>query len=270
MTFKLIALDLDGTVFGEDQAASPRVRHAIAQAQAIGVRVTVATGRSYLSTHPCAQQLGIVEPYICYQGGLIVQPDGAVLHRVTLHPDLAEQILRTADELGWHAVLYVEGQTYATELRYPAPFYERLINPSVQQVDNLYRLLDRQADKVLMVAQDAGHAEIIYAEMQRRFADRMQIVRSHPLFVEANPPGVNKGAGLAWLANYLRVPQAQVMAIGDQDNDAPMLAWAGLGVAMGDASAACRAAAAWIAPPLSQDGAAVAIERFVLNRATYV
>jgi len=72
--------------------------------------------------------------------------------------------------------------------------------------------------------------------------------------------------GLAWLAEHLSVPQSQVMAVGDQDNDAPMVAWAGLGVAMGNGSVPCKAAADWIAPPISKDGAAAAIERFALGQ----
>jgi hydroxymethylpyrimidine pyrophosphatase-like HAD family hydrolase len=77
--------------------------------------------------------------------------------------------------------------------------------------------------------------------------------------------GVSKGDALQRLADHLGVPQARVMAIGDQGNDVPMLTWAGVGVAMGNASPAAKAAADWVAPPFSEDGAAVAIERFILN-----
>ncbi len=266
MTFRLIALDLDGTVMGDERIISPRVRRAVAEAQARGVHVTVATGRSYLSTQPYAAVLSITEPYICYQGGLIVQPDGQVLHRIALQRHLAAQVLTLAQERGWHAVLYRDGRVYVSELRHAIPFYEALVNPDLQCVADLSSWLDTDPDKVLIVADNPLHTDAIYAEMQARFSDCMQIVRSHALFAEANPLGVNKGAGLAWLADYLAVPQAKVMAVGDQDNDAPMLAWAGLGVAMGNASPACRAAADWLAPPCSEDGAAVAIERFVLNQ----
>ncbi len=265
MNYCLIALDLDGTLMNESGAFSPRVRSAIALAQARGSRVTVATGRSYLSTRPFAQDLKIAEPLICYQGGLIVQPDGQVLRRVALQSELAAQVLELARQRNWHAVLYKDGDVYAAELLHPPEFYQTMINPGTQQVTDLFSLLDRDPDKVLLVAQDTDQTSVMYAEMLAQFSKRMQIVRSHALFVEANPPGVDKGDGLAWLSNYLGVPQAQVMAVGDQDNDAPMLAWAGLGVAMGQASNACKTAAKWIAPSLSDDGAAVAIERFVLN-----
>lgn len=260
---RLIALDLDGTLFNFDFEFSPRVRRAIAQAQQRGIAVTLATGRSILSTQPFAQELGIREPLICYQGGLIAQPDGRVLHRVTLDRGLAAQVIEFAESHDWHVNLYQDGWLYLTELRHPTSFYEGLLNPASQRVPDLHALLDHDPDKVLIVAN--GNGDEILAGLRAQFDGQMQIVRSHELFIEAIPLGVDKGGGLAWLAAHLGLPQSQVMAIGDQDNDAPMVAWAGLGVAMGNGSAACKAVADWVAPPLEQDGAAVAIERFALN-----
>jgi hypothetical protein len=79
---------------------------------------------------------------------------------------------------------------------------------------------------------------------------------------------VSKGDALRRLAAHLDIPQAQVMAVGDQDNDTAMIAWAGLGVAMGNGSPAVKAIADWVAPSVAEDGAAVAIERFVLGALT--
>ena len=260
---RLIALDLDGTLMALDLKFSPRVRHAVAVAQERGIAVTLATGRSPLSTCPFAAELDIRVPLICYQGGLIAQRDGRLLHRATLESHLAAQVIDLAQSHGWHVTLYQDGAFYLPELRHPLSFYEGFLNPSVHQVADLRSLLDHDPDKMIIIAQ--GNGDEILAGLREHFDGQMQIVRSHELFIEVNPLGVDKGSGLAWLSNYLSVPQAQVMAVGDQDNDAPMIAWAGLGVAMGNGSPACKAAADWIAPPLEEDGAAVAIERFALN-----
>ena len=96
---------------------------------------------------------------------------------------------------------------------------------------------------------------------------RAIVVQSHAMFAEVNPLGAHKGAGLARLAESLGIQQEEVMAIGDQDNDVPMVAWAGLGVAVGNASVACQAAAKVVTADVSEDGAAVAIEQFVLGKA---
>jgi len=263
LPIRLIALDLDGTAIGPEQEFAPRAVRAVAEAQRRGIVVTLATGRSPVSTRPFAEALNIHVPLICYQGGLIAETDGRVLHRIALDRGLAAQVITLAESRGWHVNLYQDGLLYLTEFRHPTPFYEALLNPAAQCVPDLRPLLDHDPDKVIIVAE--GNGDEIQAELRERFDGQMQIVRSHELFIEANPPGVDKGRGLAWLAAHLGVPQSQVMAVGDQDNDAPMVAWAGLGVAMGNASAACKSVADWIAPPLSEDGAAVAIERFALD-----
>lgn len=260
---RLLALDLDGTLFDFSFQFSPRVRWAIAEAQRRGIAVTFATGRSITSTRPFAEELDIREPLICYQGGWIAERDGRVLHRVALDRNLAAQIIDFAQARAWHVNLYCGGQLYLTELRHPISFYKGLLNPAARHVPDLHALLDRDPDKVLIVAE--GNGDEILAGLRERFDGQMEIVRSHDLFIEANPLNVDKGTGLAWLAGRLGVPQSQVMAVGDQDNDAPMVAWAGVGVAMGNGSPACKAVADWIAPTLAEDGAAVAIEQFILD-----
>ena len=86
------------------------------------------------------------------------------------------------------------------------------------------------------------------------------------MLIEVVPRDVNKGRALAWLAEHYRIPQQAVLAIGDQENDISMLSWAGLGVAMGNAVPSAQQAADWLAPTLENDGAAVALDRFVLHR----
>jgi hydroxymethylpyrimidine pyrophosphatase-like HAD family hydrolase len=90
-------------------------------------------------------------------------------------------------------------------------------------------------------------------------------MRSHRWFVEGLAAGVSKGAAAERLAARLGVAREQVMALGDGGNDLAMVEWAGLGVAMGNAAPAVRAAADVVAPTQAEDGAAWAIERYALN-----
>jgi hypothetical protein len=102
-------------------------------------------------------------------------------------------------------------------------------------------------------------------DLQARFDGRLQVVRSWSRLVEATGPNASKGEALACLAAHLGIPQPATMAIGDQDNDVSMIAWAGLGLAMGNASPAARGAARVIAPPLEAEGVVWAIERYILG-----
>jgi Cof subfamily protein (haloacid dehalogenase superfamily) len=263
---RLLALDLDGTLIGDDLVISPKVRHAIAAAQERGVVATLATGRMFEAALPFAHSLGITAPLICYQGGLIQAPASDVpLYRATMDPSLVRAVLEWQTQHGRHVVLYADNDVFLAQRRYPEAFYRILLGERLVWVDDLSSVLDRYEPVKFLLVAEPPEADRIETELRHHFAGRMEVVRSHAMFVEGNPLGVSKGDALRRLSAHLDIPQAQVMAVGDQGNDATMIAWAGVGVAMGNGSQASKAVADWVAPPLAEDGAAVAIERFVLN-----
>ena len=270
LPFRLLACDLDGTLIGDDMTLSPRVRQALAQAQARGVQVTLATGRSFPDTLPFARALNISLPLICYQGGVIKHPvSGELFYRATMPRALVLEVIALARVHDWHLVLYLDEALYLEDLRRPRHFYDGFLGGRINLVDDLATVVQKhpqEPDKFVFVAEErtADRIQAVLGAQFAQFDRQMVVVRSHSLFVEGNPLSVNKGAALEWLAGYLNVSQAQVMAIGDQGNDVAMIEWAGLGVAMGGADHAVQAVADWVAPPLSEDGAAVAVERFLI------
>ncbi|MDH7485041.1 MAG: Cof-type HAD-IIB family hydrolase [Anaerolineae bacterium] len=291
LSYRLLVLDLDGTVMGDDQRIRPAVREAVRRAQAAGVAVTLATGRGFDAALSYARQLGITVPLICYQGGLIKSPvDGTVLHEETFSQALARELI------GWVAArqgqpfrlsseahqvpeipgdfsfqvgriemaLFLDGVMYLEGLQQESDFYYRYFGQRVQLVADLAAALHARPSKAMLIAHPATGDEIL-PELKAAFSGRLQIVRSHPLFVEATPPGVSKGRGVARLAAHLGIPQAATIAVGDNENDLSMVQWAGLGVAMGNATPEVKAAADWIAPSVAEDGVVAVIERFILN-----
>jgi Cof subfamily protein (haloacid dehalogenase superfamily) len=264
---RLVALDLDGTLMGADLTISPRVRTAIARTVESGVMVTLATGRMYSATAPFAQSLQLTAPLICYQGGWIQGLDTGILHRITLPDTLAHQAIAMGRAKGWHTILYADGQLFVDALRHSLTYYEKFLGPDPIEGAELATVLDtRRPDKVLFIAEPEsipGMAE----ELVRHFGTSADVVQSHVNFIEVVPSDVNKGQALAWLAAREGVPPEDVLAVGDQQNDQAMLAWAGTGVAMGNAVNAVKEIADWIAPSLDNDGAAVALEHFVLTAA---
>jgi Cof subfamily protein (haloacid dehalogenase superfamily) len=264
---RLLALDLDGTLMDDDMVIrSHSVRRAVTAAQERGVVVTLATGRMFNFALPFAQDLGITAPLICYQGGVIQAPDADdPLYRATMEPALVREVLKLRSRRGWHLVLYAGDDVFLDERQHPETFYRDMVGERPVWVDDLRTVIEQHEPVKFIVFVEPSEADGVETELRQAFRGRLEVTRSHALIIEGNPPGVSKGDALRRLAAHLGIPQAEVMAVGDQDNDTSMIAWAGVGVAMDNGSPAVKAVADWIAPPLAEDGAAVAIERFILS-----
>lgn len=277
--FGLIALDLDGTLIGRDLLIPERNRRALTAAMAAGCRVTIATGRSFIPTNRFASDLQLNAPLVLYQGALVQDHrDGKVIHRETLPVDLAREVAE-----------FVATQQLVTQVHdWDGSAYTDRRNPHIRRmqtitgvpatpVDDLVGWLARPPLKFLIIDQPE-RIEALMDQLRDRFGERVAVVRSHELIVEITAPQVSKARGLAVLAAHLGVPREAVLAMGDHDNDAAMLAWAGLGIAMPDASPAARAAADLVAPrqtspaadpsaPPHDEAVAWAVERYVLGGA---
>ncbi len=262
---QLAALDLDGTLIGEELAISLRVRRAIEAAQAHDRLITLATGRMFDFLVPIAHSLNIDLPLICYQGGMIRAANAShPLYQARMDRSLMRDVIKWQAERDTRLILYADDKVFLTERRCSDEFYRFMLGERLIWVDDLAPVTEQHEPIKFVLLVEAEEAEGIKAELEDRFGKRMTVTRSHEIIVEGNPPGVSKGDALRRLADHLDIPQAQVMAVGDQHNDLSMLTWAGVGVAMGNATHEVKRAADWIAPSVEEHGAAVAIERFML------
>jgi Cof subfamily protein (haloacid dehalogenase superfamily) len=265
MNIKLIACDLDGTLLGEDLALSPRLCAAVCRAQARGIQATLATGRAYPAATRFSRELGLTAPLICYQGAQVRAPGGAMLHQTTLPVRYLPEVIALSQDQGWELALYAGDAIYQTTQFYSVDYYDRWFGLPLHRVDDLLAALPADPVKYIAIAPDHSTADRIERELCALAAGRYQVTRSHAWFVEGLGRGVSKGHALARVAAQLGILREQVMAIGDSGNDRAMVEWAGLGVAMGNASPDVKAVADVVAPPLAEDGAAWAIERYALK-----
>jgi hydroxymethylpyrimidine pyrophosphatase-like HAD family hydrolase len=280
---------------GDDLRISPVVQTAVQRARDEGVVVALATGRAYESAVTFAEQLDIDTPLVCYQGGMIKDPlSGEVLHRETYPVPLALELIEWVDErlqrpfasLGlppesmepWgglpvepgqiEVAMFVDGMMYLERVHGGTDFWPRYFGQKVMQVDRLVDALLQEPMKAMLIARPATCDEVV-PEFKSAFDGRLQVVRSHPLFIEAVPSGVSKGRSVARLAEHIGISREETIAVGDNENDLTMVEWAGLGVAMGNATPQVKSAADWVAPSVAEDGVAEIVEQFILREAAF-
>jgi Cof subfamily protein (haloacid dehalogenase superfamily) len=267
---RLAAFDLDSTLVGRDLIFSPRVRSAVARAQAQGVVVTIATGRGLFPTTTLAADLGVNTPIICFQGGLVYDFCAErLVHEVRLDPPVIPAIMQLAEARGWNLELETPWAIYVRRNIDHAEAVVNLLKTSrVCWVDDFLTELPEIPHKFILSVPDPALRDGLEAELRACWDQdlaRITIVPSHPLLVEGIPHGMSKAVGVSWLAGHLGIERQEVMTVGDYNNDIEMLEWAGLGVAMADGSPGALAAADEVVPPVAEDGAAIALEKFVLG-----
>jgi Cof subfamily protein (haloacid dehalogenase superfamily) len=266
----LIALDIDGTLIGDDHDIGPRTLAAVRGAMDREIAVSLVTGRMVSSALRFARELGLVGPVVGYQGGLIrAMPEvgskrlGKLLLHTPIQPDVAREIIGWTREHGLdpHVNHLERFILRADDPR--ADDYSAFMGARAELVDDLVEAITHPVTKVLAVGEPPLPVDM--APVARaRFAGRADVTISHPRFLEFVAPGVSKGRAVRWLARRLQIPLGATLAIGDQWNDLEMLSEVGHGTAMPSAPAGVRAAARYVAPPLEDEGAAQVIEQLVL------
>lgn len=263
MTIRLIAIDLDKSLIGEDLRIGDRNKRAIARAVEKGVHITIATGRMYISALPYARELGISMPLITYNGALIrSSTDDTVYYKCPMPLAEAQEVVRRARTEHLHVNYYVDDQLYMEEENEYARHY-RDTYKVMPHIGPLHRLTDPPLK--IIVTGDPDKLNAFWDQAAAHFGDRLHIAKSNPEFLEFTHPQATKGMALAVLADKLGIKREEVMAIGDSYNDIPMLEFAGVGVAMGNADEKVKAAADFVTAHHQEDGVAVALEKFVLE-----
>lgn len=265
---RLAAFDLDGTLLDHNMRYSARVVGALQRAQAAGVIVVLATGRAPDATRRFIDAFELRAPAICFQGGIVQDfGSGQVLFDTRLDPATLPFLVQLAAQRGWPLSFETPAVAYLANDSAHNAAAMRMINIGRwTRVRSLLTDLPTVPHKAtFFVAEAPARAALIEAlrAAVQAAALPLTITGSHALIAEALPAGLSKAVGLQWLAQHLGVAAAEVLAVGDNDNDVEMLRWAGVGVAMGNSSAAALAAADWVTAAVGQDGAALALERYL-------
>jgi Cof subfamily protein (haloacid dehalogenase superfamily) len=226
-----------------DVAALDRIKQA-------GVTVVATTGRPFPGALPWAQRLGLDGPIICYQGAQVRMPDGSVLLDHGVPHELAMEVIRYAREHGLHIQAYRDDQLLVERDRPEAHIYANHAGMEIHLVPDLDGAMGPTTPKLVIVAEPVV-LERILPDVRRMWQGRLNVATSLPDFLEFTSVDSDKASALSVLAERLGVRQDEVAAAGDGRNDASMLRWAGLGVAVEGSQPEVVAAARdhTIAPP---------------------
>jgi Cof subfamily protein (haloacid dehalogenase superfamily) len=265
MAIKLVAVDMDDTLLDGTLNVSPRTREAIDKAHEQGAFVTICTGRMFSSAKPFALDLNMRTPIITYNGGMIRSAfTKEMLFHKTIAPDVAGKLVDFFREKGWYLQSHMNDELYVAERCEKAIFYESLAGISAIPIGEKFYTMRHEPTKMLAMAEPHEILEI-QKIINKEFAGEVFAATSKSTYLELTHPSVNKGHALGLLAESLKISREEVMAIGDSNNDIPMLEYAGFGVAMGNATDKIKAVAKAVTGHHNAHGVAEAIEKYVLK-----
>lgn len=262
---KMLVLDIDGTIFKKDYAATQRVKDTIKALVANGIKVVLCTGRMYAATKCIAKELGIVTPVICYQGGLVKEfcdSDKTLLEN-TMDTALARDVINELKRRNVFFNLYIND---ILMVEADSPLIRQYVdarNIEYKVIGNSDKLDLTGLNKILAIDDDTELIKNLQKDLEQKYKNKLYVIRSTPRFCEFSSPEATKGNAVRFLADRWGIKKEEIMACGDQDNDIEMLLAAGTKVAMGNASESLKKIADYVTDTVDNDGVSKAVEKFI-------
>lgn len=269
MNYKILVLDLDGTLTNAEKEITPHTLDVLLRAQEKGVKVVLASGRPTYGIAPLADQLrlGDYEGYILsYNGGKIIDwTTREVMYENVLQPDIYPYLYTCARDNGFVLLSYKDEYIISEDAGNPYVQHEAFLNRMKSvTVPCFLDVITEPVPKCLIVGDPEPLARL-EQEMKEGLKGRMNVFRSEPFFLELVPNGIDKALSLAVLLDEIGLEPEQMIACGDGFNDLSMIRFAGLGVAMANAQDVVKAEADYITASNEEDGVAAVVERFILS-----
>lgn len=269
MKYKLLVLDVDGTLLNDEREISKRTLAALLKVQQMGVRIVLASGRPTYGLMPLAKtlELGNYGGFVLSYNGcqIIKAQNGEILFERRINPEMLPYLEKKARKNGF-AIFTYHDDTLITD----SPDNEYIKNEAL--LNNLKIIREYEFSTAIdfapckcMLVSDKEKALIgLEQHWEKRLAGTLDAFRSEPYFLEVVPCGVNKANTLGALLEHLGVTREEVIAVGDGVCDVTMLQLAGMGVAMGHSQDSVKVCADYVTASNEEDGVALAVEKLIL------
>ena len=262
---RLLVSDVDGTLVDKQKKLTPGVVDAVERLRSAGVGFTIISARPRSGMMPIADTLALDAPMGAFNGGIVFTRDGTVMAHHVIDPDVARGVFAIVGDAKVDRWVFANDEWHASTDQGVHVEHERLASNQDPIVQTAFEDLLDAADKITFVSDDADLLRSLHERCAAAFADRATIAQSQTYYLDVTAREANKGDGITALTEAIGVPLRETAAIGDQANDLPMLAFAGVSVAMGNAPDAVKAKAQHVTAGNDADGVAQAIDAIILK-----
>ena len=265
MDYKLIACDMDGTLLNSENKITNRTVAAIKAAKEKGVVFTLSTGRPVQGARKYIEQLDLDCPIITYNGAVIVHSrSGEIIFSQNMDTSEAKTVYSEAVKRGTMFLVWSQNKLYVSGFGEKSAFYESNVNTKAELIEDFDKLLNQGITKILWI-NDANLLDEWIPQLNSINLKHTTVTKSRATFLEFFSNKTSKAVAMEKLGEYYGIDKTQMIAMGDLSNDLPMIEYAGLGIAMGNATQEVKAAADYVTDSNNDDGVAKAIEKFVLE-----
>lgn len=272
MKYKLLAIDVDGTLLNSSSQLTPATAAAVRRAQERGLKIVLATGRRLGNTLPVARALGVQELMVVHNGVVVADPTSLQpVLQSGICPSLAANLVDRLNSWRVNYVVYT-GESAGEKVLAPEGSWrepENLLAYFLGEAAEFARDIEITSPPVrIAIIDHPAKVDPLYAEIRENYAGQVSALlfgaeREDWRGIELLPAHSNKGTGVAFVAERLGLAAAEVAAVGDNINDLEMILWAGLGIAMENGSPLLKEKAGLIAPSNDRDGVAFIIEELL-------
>lgn len=265
MKYKLLAVDIDGTLINNKREVTLKTKEYIKKAVDLGVIFTICSGRPVQGVKLITDQIGIVIPVITYNGAMVITADGKnIIYSCTMNEEDAIKIDRYGRERDTTITVWSANQLYTNRINEKTIKYSELSGTKPQLYNDIRELFSQGINKMLWY-DEIDRINNFVEEMRHLLGSTVNYHTSQPFFLEFVDIKASKAIALEKLGEYYGIVKDEMIAVGDGFNDLSMIEYAGLGVAMANAPDEVKHAADFITLSNEEDGVAYVIEKMIFS-----
>lgn len=265
MKYKLMAVDIDGTLLNDSGELTENTKNAIRQWVDKGLIFTIASGRPIQGIEGLNKTLDLDVPFITYNGAMVVLGKSKqVLYEQKLSRSDAEEIIKLGEKYNVTIMIWKDNELYVPTLNERVNKYKIISGVEPIVIDNMEKLIESGVTKILWY-DEVENIEKYQKEIGRCLSDSVNFHPSRPYFMEFVDKNASKAIAMEKLGRYYGIKQSEMIAVGDGFNDLSMIQYAGLGVAMANSPDEVKEKADYITLSNEEDGVAHVIYKFILN-----